>query len=335
MVSPLRWRSKRGWLAAATLALVTLFCGCSAPVAKPVVVTPAKPPVEEPKDLAVPPPAALAVRPYRGPAVTGDEIIVAGQRFHTGTRVVTWSESGGHNAYAGTAAPGLRASQEKNRNSLGALQRSVDQFILHYDGAGLSRVCFTVLQQRKLSVHLLLDLDGTVYQTMDLQDHAAHATIANERSIGLEIANVGAYAPAEAKVLDEWYRRKRGQTVITVPPRFKNTGLRTPGFVGHPARPELVRAQIAGKPLVQYDYTPEQYAALIKLTAALCRVFPRLRDDFPHDAGGRLITQQLSETEWKNFQGILGHFHVQGNKIDPGPAFQWHELIEGVRAELK
>src|SRR4051794_5925877 len=29
----------------------------------------------------------------------GDEIIVAGQRFHTGTRVVTWMEPGGYDAY--------------------------------------------------------------------------------------------------------------------------------------------------------------------------------------------------------------------------------------------
>jgi hypothetical protein len=31
----------------------------------------------------------------------GDEIIMAGQRFHTGTRVITWMEPGGYNAYHG------------------------------------------------------------------------------------------------------------------------------------------------------------------------------------------------------------------------------------------
>ena len=29
----------------------------------------------------------------------GDEIIVAGQLFHTGTRVVTWMDPGGYDAY--------------------------------------------------------------------------------------------------------------------------------------------------------------------------------------------------------------------------------------------
>jgi len=330
MASRLRWQNNRAWCVAA-LVVTSLLGGCqtTAPVAvkrepAPVVV----------KESPAPSPPAV-VRAYPGPVVAGDEIIVAGRRFHTGTRIVTWQEPGGHNAYTGTAPPGPRSGQEKSRNDLSALQRVVDQFVLHYDGAGLSRVCFTVLQQRKLSVHLLLDLDGTIYQTMDLQDHAAHATIANDRSIGIEIANVGAFPPAEAKALDEWYRKKRGVTVLTVPPRFRNTGIRTPGFTGRPARPGVVRGTLAGKPLLQYDYTPEQYAALIKLTAALCRVFPHLRDDFPHDAQGRLITQQLPEPEWKNFQGVLGHFHIQANKIDPGPAFQWNTLIDGVRKELK
>ena len=310
--------------------MLFLLVGCGT---VPSPAKPAAPPLATKVRAAVV--QAAVVRPYPGATVAGDEIIVAGRRFHTGTRIVTWQEPGGHNAYTGTAPPGLRSGLEKSRNDLSTLQRTIDQFVLHYDGAGLSRVCFTVLQQRKLSVHLLLDLDGTIYQTMDLQDHAAHATIANDRSIGIEIANVGAFSPAEARVLDEWYRKKKGSTVITVPPRFRNTGLRTPGFTGHPARPGLVRGTLAGKPLLQYDYTPEQYAALIKLTAALCRVFPQLRDDFPHDAQGRLITQQLPEAEWKNFQGVLGHFHIQGNKIDPGPAFQCNTLMDGVRAELK
>jgi hypothetical protein len=30
---------------------------------------------------------------------TGDEIVVAGQMFHTGTRVVLWMDPGGYDAY--------------------------------------------------------------------------------------------------------------------------------------------------------------------------------------------------------------------------------------------
>ena len=38
---------------------------------------------------------------------------------------------------------------------------------------------------------------------------------------------------------------------------------------------------IQGEDLVQYDFTPEQYAALTKLTAALCKIFPKLKCRYP------------------------------------------------------
>lgn len=74
------------------------------------------------------------------------------------------------------------------------LAETVDQFVIHYDACGLSQTCFDLLQdQRDLSVHFMLDLDGTIYQTLDVKERAWHATIANTRAIGIEIANVGAY----------------------------------------------------------------------------------------------------------------------------------------------
>ena len=36
-----------------------------------------------------------------------------------------------------------------------------------------------------------------------------------------------------------------------------------------------------GKELIQYDYTPEQYQALIKLTATLSKVLPNIKCDYP------------------------------------------------------
>ena len=41
----------------------------------------------------------------------------------------------------------------------------------------------------------MLDLDGTIYQTLDLKERAWHATTSNSRSVGIEIANIGAYPP--------------------------------------------------------------------------------------------------------------------------------------------
>jgi N-acetyl-anhydromuramyl-L-alanine amidase AmpD len=86
--------------------------------------------------------------------------------------------------------------------------------------------------------------------------------------------------------------------------------------------------------LVQYDFTPEQYEALIKLTATLCKVLPRITCDYPKDAAGNLITKKLPDEELENYHGVLGHYHVQTNKVDPGPAFQWEHVIGHARRLL-
>src|SRR5262249_14797971 len=151
--------------------------------------------------------------------------------------------------------------------------------VLHFDAAGTSRTCFKVLQDyRDLSVHFMLDLDGTVYQTLDLKERAWHATTSNDRSVGVEIANIGAYGTGGTNALSSWYRTNReGQVCITLPERFGDGGFRTPNFVGHPARNEPVIGVVQGEELVQFDYTPQQYEALMRLTAALCSIFPKIK----------------------------------------------------------
>lgn len=309
-------------------------------------------------------------RPGRPLARQGDEIVVAGQLFHTGTRVVTWMDPGGYDAYRVERrfSPFAESDWDKtiaalpkfgtpNRYSLRqksltpeeielrrgggwdlpALQRVVDQFVLHYDVAGISKYCFNILQDhRDLSVHFMLDLDGTLYQTLDLKERARHATTSNDRSIGIEIANVGAYTASERQPLDEWYQRDaRGQPFIKVPEKLGDPMFRTKAFTGRPDRSEPVRGIIQGADLVQYDLTPQQYAALIRLTATLCRVFPQIKCDYPRDASGHLIPRKLPDDELARYQGVLGHYHIQTNKTDPGPALQWDRVINGARRLLR
>jgi N-acetyl-anhydromuramyl-L-alanine amidase AmpD len=219
---------------------------------------------------------------------------------------------------------------------IATLKKKVDQFVLHYDGSGVSSICFNTLRQRGLSVHFLLDVDGTIYQTLDLEEKALHATIANDRSIGVEIASVGARLPTDAAVLKEWYRRDaKGRTQLVVPRRVGEPRIRTKDFSARPARDALIRGVVQGHVLEQYDFTPEQYAALSKLTAALCRVFPRLACDYPRDHAGQVIPHKLPDDVLARYHGVLGHYHIQTNKQDPGPALQWDRVIDGARAQLK
>ncbi|HTD66967.1 MAG TPA: peptidoglycan recognition family protein [Candidatus Limnocylindria bacterium] len=306
-----------------------------------------------------PRPGAIVLR-------NGDEIVVAGQSVHTGTPVVLWMDPDGYDAYrverrfapfdqsawetshvavAELKTPnryGLRQHAltpeqiEKVRGGgwdLPLLQEVVDQFVIHFDASGTSRQCFKVLHDmRDLSVHFMLDLDGTIYQTLDAKERAWHATSSNTRSVGIEIANPGAFPLRDTNALERWYATDAdGRTRIRLPKSLGDGGIRTTNFVGRPARNELVVGKIQGQQLKQYDFTPEQYRALIHLTAALCKVFPKIRCDYPRDASGRLLREKLPEDELNHYQGVLGHYHVQKNKVDPGPAFQWDYVIEGAR----
>jgi N-acetyl-anhydromuramyl-L-alanine amidase AmpD len=315
---------------------------------------------------------------------TGDEIVVCGQMFDTGAPVVLWTDPGGYDMYAArpTTQSATRPSRPRQMHirtspltdeeiervrsqgwTLPFLQRNVDQFVIHYDVAGVSRTCFNVLKERGLGVQFMLDIDGTIYQTMDLQESAPHATIANSRSVGVEIANMGAYSGSIVPLLQWYAKHDDGTTRITVPLRLKGGGVRTPNFVGGPARADLITGVIQGATYRQYDFTPQQYDSLMKLTAALCTVFPKIQCDYPRqksDLGppttqvskdkddplakktalaapwesGALIPHALTWDQYDNYQGLLGHYHVQTEKQDPGPAFQWDGMIRGARSMM-
>ena len=306
----------------------------------------------------------------------GDEIVVCGQLFHTGTPVVLWTDPGGYDAYRvekrfdnpRLAAPQPAASQSgdtavkarygswrkhlpaedwdavwRDGWTLERLRKHVDLFVIHYDVCGTSRQCFKVLHDRRnLSVHFMLDIDGTIYQTLDLKERAWHAGTANDRSVGIEIANMGAYPAPKGgetgesklpKALAEWYEPDGGGGVrIKLPLAMGDGGVRTAGFVGRPARP-LVTGRVHGRELAQFDLTDEQYAALVKLTATLTRVLPRIRPDCPRDANGKPRWDLLSSEEMTGFSGLIGHYHVTTDKVDPGPAFDWERLIAGIRRQ--
>lgn len=232
---------------------------------------------------------------------------------------------------------------------LDSLRRVVDQFVIHYDVCGTSRQCFRVLQDvRGLSVHFMLDVDGTIYQTLDLKERAWHATTSNDRSIGIEIAHIGAYPMSPAQVaagelpttLRQWYAADDsgppGQRArLTLPTSMGDGGVRTPGFIARPASDRPIFGVIQGETLAQYDLTPQQYDSLIKLTACLCTVLPNIRCDAPRDAQGRLVNDKLSDADLVGFTGVLGHYHIQENKTDPGPAFDFDRVITGARRLMR
>jgi N-acetyl-anhydromuramyl-L-alanine amidase AmpD len=220
---------------------------------------------------------------------------------------------------------------------LSRLRDVVDQFVIHYDVCGTSGVCFDVLHdQRFLSVHFMLDVDGTIYQTLDLQERAWHAGTANSRSVGIEITNMGAYPPDGDNPFDTWYDRDARGTFVTIPNEDSDIRRtqRKPGKY-YLARDEPITGTINGSTLEMYDLTEAQYDSLIKLTAALCRIFPKIENDYPRLSDGSVDPNELSDDDFAAFQGLIGHFHETSGKTDPGPAFNWEKLQRGVAKELR
>jgi hypothetical protein len=180
---------------------------------------------------------------------------------------------------------------------------------------------------------------------MDAKERAWQATICNDRSIGVEIANIGAYGEKEKDPFAQWYTteptpespesaRTAARTRITIPERLGDGGVRTPHFVGYTDRPDPIVGDVQGRPVRQYDLTVQQYASLTRLAAALHRVLPRIELDYPRDEHGRLVMRQLEAETLANFHGVLGHYHIQKDKTDPGPALQWDRVVNGARREL-
>ena len=221
--------------------------------------------------------------------------------------------------------------------SLDLLRNKIDQFVLHFDVCGTSAQCFYILHDKRgLSVHFMLDVDGTIYQTLDLKERAWHATKSNDRSVGIEIANIGAYPLNDrSNTFEKWYRKdEQGKAFLIFPETVRGRDSLLAKSLS-PRRNEPVVGSIRDKQYQQYDFTQQQYDALAKLTAALCHLFPEMKPDAPRSPDKKIIEHTLTDEQWASFGGILGHFHVQTNKTDPGPAFDWEYFLDEVRNQQK
>lgn len=310
-------------------------------------------------------------RPKRPPFDPGTSIKIAGESIDIGTPVVLFSDPIGMNAYlercitskdiypqsagnppkAGSSPKryGVRIPQgkgpwvdrvRKRGWESAELKEQISQFVVHYDAVGTSERCFRGLHDaRGLSVHFMLDLDGTIWQSLDVRERAFHAGDANDISVGVEIANIGARSPGQVKEFDEWYKKRivdGKKDVVIEPPESARTGpQRIEDFIARPLRPDPIEGYVHGDRVVQYDYTAAQYDALAKLIVGLSKTLPKIKLQTPRDAKGQFSTKLLENSRRLTYQGIVGHYHLSGEKLDPGPAFQWQLLHDRIKALTK
>ncbi len=222
------------------------------------------------------------------PPAAGGELIVDGSPLQVPFPVVTWKDPAGLSFYL----PETKTFWATRRN----VPAKVNLFVLHWDGCTSSRQCYQVLVERHLSVHLMLDADGTVFQALDLATAKAyHASVVNERSVGVEICNP--VTPSRNRYCS--------------PPRavIADKGVNGSHDAAH------------------LDFYDVQKERVVQLANALAEIFgipkvlpraPRWKSHLPGepDPAGSVIRRTLEDVQ--GFAGVCGHFHVSDQKDDPG-----------------
>ena len=205
---------------------------------------------------------------------TIDALRIGGELVEVPFPVVDWTEArqGGMSFYD---HPSTWRSRSKDR--------AVDMFVLHWDVCPSSQSCYQALVRRGLSVHLMLDADGMVYQSLDLRDavayHASSSDVEgpeNLRSGGIELNN--------PVLLDR--KNDAGRAVVTNQPKPNSRDSWD-----------------------HFDFTPIQKERVAQLCVAICDAMG-IAKTFP--LGTNLVAGR------KEAVGVVGHYHLKSSKIDPG-----------------
>ena len=179
------------------------------------------------------------------------------------------------------------------------LPRKPTMFVAHWDVCLSARSCFKVLKKRNLSVHFLIDNDGTIYQLMDCNDVAWHAgnRKVNNTSIGVEISN------AYYLKYQSWYKAN-----------------------GFGDRPIWEDVKVHGRALDNFlGFYPMQIVAFRALVDALNKAY-----DIPLVApmkNNKLVETIYDKAKDATFKGVVNHYHITKRKIDCA-GFKLNEVLK-------
>ena len=187
---------------------------------------------------------------------------------------------------------GFKANKGCYTDYSGKPDRKPTMFVNHWDVCLSSESCATVLNRRGISVHFLIDNDGTIFQMLDTQHKAWHAGIpryegGNTKGIGVEISN------AYYLKYQDWY--------------VKN---------GFGPRPIQENAWVHGKKKDPFlDFYPVQIEALKALWKAI-HIGTNIPLEYPKNVEGYVDTGLNQDCERGKFNGFCNHYNFIKTKID-------------------
>lgn len=166
-----------------------------------------------------------------------------------------------------------------NRNT--RMQDAVSRIVVHWTGGtgGAERVGKT-LAKRALSIHYVVEPSGRIVQLAEHGTRCAHAGIANDESIGIEVVSRG------------YPTRTTDEHDVHV---------------------------IGGRRVRCLRWPAEQMHSAVWLIEALCGELgiPRA---IPGEGGEVALTRRAGPLGWVRLAGVIGHLHVHSAKDDPGGA---------------
>jgi len=196
-------------------------------------------------------------------------------------KVILWDEAGGYKSNDGCYT-----------NYAGKPDRKPTMFVNHWDVCLSAESCAKVLNKRGISVHFLIDNDGTIFQMLDTQHKAWHAGIpryegGNSKGIGVEISN------AYYLKYQDWYKQH-----------------------GYGDRPIQEHGYVHGKTLDPFlDFYPVQLEALKALWKAV-HIGIDIPLEYPRNSTENLETGVHKACERGKFKGFCNHYNFTRGKID-------------------
>tara|TARA_B100000029_G_scaffold395710_1_gene393562 strand:+ start:3550 stop:4497 length:948 start_codon:yes stop_codon:yes gene_type:complete len=213
----------------------------------------------------------------------GEKYIVHNSKFIPieWDKVILWDE-----------ANGFKANEGCYTSYAGKPDRKPTMFVNHWDVCLSAESCAKVLNRRGISVHFLIDNDGTIFQMLDTQHKAWHAGIpnyegGNTKGIGVEISN------AYYTKYQEWYVKQ-----------------------DYGERPIQEHGYVHGRTLKPFlDFYPVQLEALKALWKAI-HIGVGIPLEYPKNSKGHIETSVHKDCERGKFNGFCNHYNFIKTKID-------------------
>lgn len=246
---------------------------------------------------------------------------------------------------------------------VGLGQRGVDirQVLFHVSLTPTVAETVKELVDSSLSTHLLVDRDGTVYQLLDLDAAAYHAGDANQHSIGVDFVQPLERFPfKDDMTFERWSKlapparaawqgaAERWQPstcacgelpVIGGPlaadfegeqidpknpldlPHDLNLGVKDPRRI----HPLVGPVEIHGQQFRAFGPTPAATESALLVTSALLDAYPSIPATLPANHEGALIGRVADDPRR---YGVVGHYHWEAQRWDPGPGFDWQAFAD-------